>query len=412
MLTYIDSNVNEKDAVKLVGVSGFVGVIVAQIFGGIMGYFAVQKSKVSQERIQGDMDEPWWIGFLVVSVCLVLLSFIVAMFPSSLKEKDDNEEMSKSEDIGILYTKYFDKLKQLFEVKIFIYAVCSFIATAAAVMAVRAHINIFVVHMFGQKIIYIAPIMVVSILFTAFSVFAFSWIISTYEIELRKLTLWNIAVLTVTLMSVLVLYSFPCDYYVFINPQHCQNHNKCSDSLARESKVVCSSDNRTMFKDECHAGCEEGTFNDCSCAEVLTGFSSVERGKCKIDVKCKRIYYFFVVIVILFPSLMSTATFGVSKYMTIVRSVKKKHNDLVMMVTQVSSALLAMLPAPLIFGHILDKSCVYEGDGDCELYNLQTMTRDFYMGLTILLVIVIGFEILIYRNSKDFDLYGTKKNVK
>jgi len=314
MLTYIDNNVNEKDAVKLVGVSGFVGVIVAQIFGGTMGYFAVQKSKVSQERIQGDIDEPWWIGFIVVSVCLVLLSFVVAMFPSSLSEKDnDNEDMSMPEEIGILYTKYFDNLKKLFEAKIFIYAVCSFIATAAAVMGVRAHINIFVVHMFGQKIIYIAPIMVVSIMFTALSVFAFSWIISTYEIELRKLTLWNIAILTVTLMCVLVLYSFPCDHYVFIDPQHCQNHNKCSDSLTHESKVVCSSDNRTMFKDECHAGCEEGTFNDCRCAEVITGFSSVKQGKCKIDAKCKRIYYFFVTIVILFPSLMSTATFGVSK---------------------------------------------------------------------------------------------------
>jgi len=116
--------------------------------------------------------------------------------------------------------------------------------------------------------------------------------------------------------------------------------------------------------------------------------------------------------VILFPALMSTATFGVSKYMTIVRCVKKKHNDLAMMVTQVTSGLLAMFPAPLLFGHILDKSCVYEGDGDCELYNLQTMGRDFYMGMMILIVAVIGFECLIYKNSKDFDLYGTKKIMK
>ena len=79
---------------------------------------------------------------------------------------------------------------------------------------------------------------------------------------------------------------------------------------------------------------------------------------------------------------------------------------------QVTSGLLAMFPAPLLFGHILDKSCVYEGDGDCELYNLQTMGRDFYIGMMILIVAVIGFECLIYRNSKDFDLYGTKKIMK
>jgi len=417
ILSYIDDSVNEKQAVRLVGVCGFVGIITAQIFGGLMGYYVTKKSKVSQERSLDDLDEPWWIGFLVISVCLILLSFVVIFFPSSLREKDDDaeKELTQSIKLRILYSNYVDHLKLLFESKMFIYAVCSFILTVAAVLAIRANLNIFVVHMFGQKIPFIAPIFLFSIILTALAVLVFSLIISSYEIELRKLTLWNIVVLASTLICVFILYSMPCDHYVHIDPQHCQN--TCNDSPQSESKVVCSIDNRTMFKDACHAGCtnesfNEGSFNDCSCAETITGFSSVKQGKCPLNDKCRRIKYFFVTMVILFPALMSTATFGVSKYMTIVRCVKKKHNDLAMMVTQVTSALLAMFPAPLLFGHILDKSCVYEGDGDCELYNLQTMGRDFYMGMMILIVAVIGFEFLIYRNSKDFDLYGTKKNMK
>ena len=149
--------------------------------------------------------------------------------------------------------------------------------------------------------------------------------------------MWNIVVLAATLICVFILYAMPCDHYIHIDLQHCQN--TCHDSPQSESKVVCSSDNRTMFKDACHAGCtidsfNEGSFNDCSCAETITGFSSVKQGKCTINQKCRRIFYFFVTMVILFPALMSTATFGVSKYMTIVRCVKKKHNDLAMMVTQ------------------------------------------------------------------------------
>ena len=189
ILSYIDNNVNEKEAVRLVGVCGFVGIVTAQIFGGVMGFFVTKTSKVSQERIQVDLDEPWWIGFLVISVCLILLSFVASLFPSSLSEGNDEEakEETQSVKLGILYSNYVDHLKLLSESKMFIYAVCSFICTVAAVMVMRANLNIFVVHMFNQEIPFIAPVFVFSILLTVLAVGAFSQIISTYEIEVSSI---------------------------------------------------------------------------------------------------------------------------------------------------------------------------------------------------------------------------------
>ena len=177
ILSYIDNSVNEKQAVRLVGVCGFVG------------YFVTKKSKVSQERSQDNLDEPWWIGFLVISVCLILLSFVVTLFPSSLREKDDDAEKEETQSVKlrILYSNYVHHLKLLFESKMFIYAVCSFILTVAAVFAIRANLNIFVVHMFGQKIPFIAPIFLFSIILTALAVLVFSLIISSYEIEVRSI---------------------------------------------------------------------------------------------------------------------------------------------------------------------------------------------------------------------------------
>ena len=42
-------------------------------------------------------------------------------------------------------------------------------------------------------------------------------------------------------------------------------------------------------------------------------------------------FYFFVVAVVLLPSVMATATFGVSKYLTIMRSVQEKDKDVALM---------------------------------------------------------------------------------
>ena len=117
-------------------------------------------------------------------------------------------------------------------------------------------------------------------------------------------------------------------------------------------------------------------------------------------------FYFFVVAVVLLPSVMATATFGVSKYLTIMRSVSEQDKDVALMLVQVLAPLVAMLPVPPIFANILDNSCVFPGDGDCELYDHRTMTQDFYFGLIILIQVIIVFETLIFLRSKNFKLYG------
>jgi hypothetical protein len=78
-------------------------------------------------------------------------------------------------------------------------------------------------------------------------------------------------------------------------------------------------------------------------------------------------------------------------------------------------SLFALIPGPILFGRIIDETCIVWTEqcsgrrGNCQLYD-QKLFR-YYVNLTALFLTAIGvfFDILVWKNGKNLDLYGERE---
>ena len=221
-----------------------------------------------------------------------------------------------------------------------------------------------------------------------------------------------------SLGSLLLLYSKGCPNTMFAFTENTSN-DTCNTCDTTSTNKICSSpsedfvctENRKLFRSPCRAGCASGTLTDCSCAKMFNTSSTVTKGLCPATKECGDYFFLFGFMLVFFPCLLATGPFGVSKYLTIMRSVEDRDKEVAIMLAQVGGQLLALIPSPPFFGYLLDKSCIYKGgvecpDGVCSLYDKELMKRDFYLGLAILVFIVLLLEVLIYWQSHKIELYN------
>lgn len=80
-------------------------------------------------------------------------------------------------------------------------------------------------------------------------------------------------------------------------------------------------------------------------------------------------------------------------------------------------SLLAFIPGPIIYGYIIDSTCLEwstdacgaGGRGNCQRYD-QTAFRWWINGVAMAFTVVaIYFDYLVWLNCKEVDLYGDKK---
>ena len=88
------------------------------------------------------------------------------------------------------------------------------------------------------------------------------------------------------------------------------------------------------------------------------GSSKVTKGKCLPPDGCDGYWYFFLFVLIFFPCFITTGPMGVFRYLTILRSVEPRDKEVALMLAQVLGQLLAMVPAPPLFGLLMDHACI------------------------------------------------------
>ena len=241
-----------------------------------------------------------------------------------------------------------------------------------------------------------------------------------FRINLHQLTSWNICVLTVFAALVLGLYSYGCDNLVIpINEGYHDLSLPCNsgcESLSHYNNhsYLCSKDGTTIFLNPCHAGCSDNRTDNCNCALQYAGSPNVTVGRCNAN--CEGPYFYFCFTVILMPMLLFSGPLGPGKFATVLRSVDKSDEALALMLFQVGGALLAMLPAPPLFGFMLDKACLIgeriEDGIDCDLYDKDVMRRDPNLAIVVLLAMAIAFEALIWDGiAKKVNLFGSDNKV-
>ncbi|XP_071633694.1 solute carrier organic anion transporter family member 74D isoform X2 [Temnothorax longispinosus] len=213
---------------------------------------------------------------------------------------------------------------------------------------------------------------------------------------------------------------------------------------------VCHEASMTTFFSACHAGCrtilDDKQFGNCSCLTLnepsrigghFDYFSSsrafiseqqmrppdsqalppisdtVKAGPCASD--CKRPYLLFVLLNCVINTLGCSGKIG--NVLVNYRSVEKRDKSLSQGVTLMIVSLLALIPGPIIYGAIIDSTClIWEEScgtrGNCWFYhrdNFRFLVNISAAGFTVIGVL---FDAIVCYLGKDLDLYGAAETDK
>lgn len=97
--------------------------------------------------------------------------------------------------------------------------------------------------------------------------------------------------------------------------------------------------------------------------------------------------------------------------MYIFRTVEKRDKALGQGISLFTTSLFALIPGPIIFGRIIDTTCLIwnnkcEQKGNCLLYDPIKFRYYLHSSAAILISIAIVFDYLIWYYGRDLDLYG------
>jgi len=183
------------------------------------------------------------------------------------------------------------------------------------------------------------------------------------------------------------------------------NTEKFSPVCSRGSDGV----NQTYFS-PCHAGCsvetsvDNGTvYSDCRCG------SDIETGFCQKT--CSNMYIYMILLSII-KFIVSLSTVG--NLIINLRCVNDGDKALALGILATAVALFGFLPNPIIYGAVIDSSClVWEQScgkrGSCWVYATDQFRYRLH-GVTSGFLLIAGvFEVITYFQIKDLKLFDSRK---
>ena len=209
---------------------------------------------------------------------------------------------------------------------------------------------------------------------------------------------------------------------------------------------VCHEASKTTFFSACHAGCRtiisDKEFGNCSCLPLsdsanfkdhfaynadsksfmqgqsiylndpqMLSFDKVKAGPCTND--CSRPYLLFMILTCIIQTLACSGKIG--NVLVNYRSVEKKDKSFAQGITLMTISLFALIPGPIIYGAIIDSTClIWEEScgtrGNCWFHhgrNFRYLVNITSAGFSIIGVLFDGAVCYL---GKNLDLYGAQEN--
>lgn len=427
--TYMDDNIRKKNSPMYFGI-----LFAFRLLGPVLGFLTASLSLRFYEDPFRDPGIPpndprwigaWWMGYILFAVGLLMIAFPMMLFPRVLpsgkdykvnnlqkipknKSKEDlkaEEPPENAESTEAKHSVIKDMaaiVKRLSKNPVFVLKTIGFVFILNATAGYGTSFSKYVEFQFRQSAskasFYSGAAKV-----TTTMLGTILGAVAIHRLRPRPTVLagYSAFVEVAYLAGFVVIMFIGCDNPVITGVSSAANTslsltsacNRNCDCTTQIFEPVCSSDGATSFFSPCYAGCasvglsDSNTtiFTDCSCVgtEPLAGgesvLASVTKGLC--GQLCDK-FSLFLAIIIIGQLLGSTGRVG--SMLIYLRCVDPIDKSMALGATSSVINLLAFIPYPLIYGAILDSSClIWENNcgsrGNCWVYDIERLRSTLHL---------------------------------
>ncbi|XP_072175384.1 solute carrier organic anion transporter family member 4A1-like [Diadema setosum] len=444
-ITYIDENVAPASAGIYLGVFkafAILGPALGYLLGGVFLGFYIDPL-IDRNELDIDPHSPvwvgaWWMGFLVTGILALIVAFPLCGFPRSLPGAEKIREQRRNE----AHNGHEFEVRAGFSGGLidFPRATWMLIRNPAfmcvSMVSVTETFTLASIAVFGPKYLESqfnmtsgSAAITAGLLVTPSSVLGAlvgGYMVKRFDLKFRGMMKFILASLCASfLLTFTFMISCPNAPFAGVTVEYsngslsygggsanlsaeCNSHCHCTDNF----QPVCGEDD-VMYYSACHAGCEtvqsEDTYEKCHCIASSNSTSQSPNyghgvsGRCATDCPLRAPFFALLFLMITFTFLatvpMITGT---------LRVVSRSQRTYALGVQSLMFRMLGSVPGPVVFGALIDKSCLlwqYGQDGSrkCWTYNNELFSRYTLTLLVVLKLLSVVFVILahvLYKPSK------------
>ncbi|CAL1536928.1 unnamed protein product [Lymnaea stagnalis] len=347
----------------------------------------------------------WWLGFLIVGVASVAFSLPIMFFPRRIRYDQDTSHRktqnssnadSKKAAVKKVILDMPKSLSRIFRRPVYVLALVGGCIDGFGFSGWFAFSQKYIETQFNKTPQQVSLTTGIIVIFSlALGTFSGGFLTSRFKLGLRGCVMMALAISAGTLALDVMYMVFGCEnsQVMGLGDTRTQSSQQCACNS--DIFLVCG-DNNVDYRSPCWAGCTNSTnmiFSNCS--EINGG--QAKPGLCSLD--CP---FFIPFLVIYCLGMLIGCSSIVPGFMIIVRSIEQRDQSLATGASAFCQTLIGFLPAPLVFGKLIDSTCrLWSPTGDyCMLYDRERFRFIFnglYIGLRAGHLVILTLVLLLVR---------------